>query len=95
MRSPFPRMDPYLEYPEVWPEVHSRFNLQDEIPIFPLALRSGDVEPSVNLKQILEGVYERAGYDLRIDYSQTTTPALSPADEAWVDKMLREMGALS
>ena len=24
MPSPFPGMDPYLENPEIWPEVHSR-----------------------------------------------------------------------
>lgn len=24
MRSPFPGMNPYLEHPELWPEVHSR-----------------------------------------------------------------------
>lgn len=27
MRSPFPGMDPYLEAPEVWPEVHSRLSV--------------------------------------------------------------------
>ena len=66
------------------------FNLQDEIPVFPLALRSGDAEPPVNLKQILEGVYESAGYDLRIDYSQSAQPALSETDEAWVDRILQK-----
>lgn len=71
------------------------FDLQDEIPIFPLTLRSGDVEPAVNLKQILAGVYERAGYDLRIDYSQAAQPALSQVDEAWVDQLLRELGVRS
>ncbi len=24
MPSPFPGMDPYLEHPELWPEVHNR-----------------------------------------------------------------------
>jgi hypothetical protein len=25
MPSPFPGMDPYLEHPDLWPEVHSRW----------------------------------------------------------------------
>jgi hypothetical protein len=24
MRSPFPGMDPYLEHPSLWPDVHNR-----------------------------------------------------------------------
>ena len=45
------------------------FNLQDVIPSFPLPLRKEDTEPLVDLQELLNGVYERAGYDLVIDYN--------------------------
>ncbi|HAG79703.1 MAG TPA: hypothetical protein DCL61_00735 [Cyanobacteria bacterium UBA12227] len=66
------------------------FNLQDAIPSFPLPLREGDVEPLVDLQGILKGVYDRAGYDLVIDYTQEPIPALSEADGAWANILLQE-----
>ncbi|WP_017717609.1 DUF4058 family protein [Kamptonema formosum] len=75
-----PRADLYL------------FNLPNEIPKFALPLRSEDVEPVVDLQALLHGVYERAGYDYTIDYSREPVPALSEADAAWADTILREKG---
>ncbi|HEY9646679.1 MAG TPA: DUF4058 family protein, partial [Chroococcidiopsis sp.] len=71
------------------------FGLHDPIPTFPLPLRSGDQEPLVNLKEILEGVYDRAGYDLRINYAESPQPALTSEHEAWVDALLKEAGLRS
>jgi Uma2 family endonuclease len=68
------------------------FNLPNEIPKFALPLRSGDVEPVVDLQALLNGVYDRAGYDYTIDYSRDPVPALSEADAAWADAILREKG---
>ncbi len=66
------------------------FNLQNAIPSFPLPLQEGDPEPLVDLQSLLNGLYDRAGYDLVIDYSQDPFPALSEADTAWADEVLRE-----
>jgi hypothetical protein len=66
------------------------FTLRDAIPSFPLPLKAGDVEPVVNLNDILNGVYERAGFDLRIDYGQPIQLALAEEDAAWVDERLHE-----
>ncbi|GAB4205872.1 MAG: DUF4058 family protein [Coleofasciculaceae cyanobacterium] len=68
------------------------FNLQHEIPKFPLPLRSEDIEPIVDLQALLEGVYDRAAYDLVIDYSKKPVPSLSEVDAAWADALLREKG---
>lgn len=65
------------------------FNLRDEIPSFPLPLQSGDREPLVELQNLLNGVYDRAGYDSRIDYTQEPVPKLKTEDAAWVDELLR------
>jgi len=71
------------------------FSLRDPIPKFPLPLKIEDAEPLVNLNEILNGVYERAGFDLRIDYTQPLQPPLTEEEMAWVDGLLREAGLRS
>jgi hypothetical protein len=66
------------------------FNIQDIIPAFSLPLRAGDSEPVIDLKALLNQVYEIYDYDLVIDYSQEPVPALAKADAAWADKLLRD-----
>lgn len=68
------------------------FNLPDAIPSFELPLRSKDLEPVVDLQELLNGVYERAGYDYFIDYGSEPVPPLSEADTAWMDVLLHEKG---
>ena len=68
------------------------FNVRDPIPAFQIPLQAGDKEPTIQLKEILEGVYERAGYDLRLDYLQAPQPSLSEEDTEWMDTLLKEAG---
>lgn len=65
------------------------FSLREAIPGFPLPLITEDAEPTVDLQAILNGVYDRAGYDVRIDYRQPPPPpALSEANQRWLDELL-------
>ncbi|MEG3940206.1 MULTISPECIES: DUF4058 family protein [unclassified Microcoleus] len=68
------------------------FNLPNPIPAFPLPLRPEDVEPVLDLQALINQVYDRAGYDFEIDYTAEPVPALSEADAAWADGLLRETG---
>ena len=68
------------------------FNVQDCIPVFALPLKVGDTEPLVELKPIMDGVYDRAGFDLRIDYTKSTQPPLLEEDAAWANALLRDKG---
>ncbi|MEG5140127.1 MULTISPECIES: DUF4058 family protein [unclassified Microcoleus] len=68
------------------------FNIPDPIPAFPLPLRPEDVEPVLDLQALINQVYDRAGYDFEIDYTAEPVPALSEADAAWADGLLRETG---
>jgi hypothetical protein len=68
------------------------FNVQNQIPLFPVPLQPGDAEPVVNLKDLLDLVYDRARYDVRIDYSTEPVPRLSDGDVAWADGLLKELG---
>jgi Protein of unknown function (DUF4058) len=66
------------------------FNLRDSFPIFPLPLREEDVEPIVNLPGLFADIYDRAGYDYRIDYDQEPVPSLSEEDRVWASELLLE-----
>jgi hypothetical protein len=59
------------------------FGIQATIPAFPLPLRHGEDEPIVDLNAVLHALYDRARFDLRLDYSQPPVPPLAEADAAW------------
>jgi Protein of unknown function (DUF4058) len=64
------------------------FNLPDAIPTFALPLLPGDAEPIVDLKALIETIYDQGSYDLRLNYGEIPAPALSPRDRAWVEGIL-------
>ncbi len=65
------------------------FMLTEPIPIFPLPLKLDDIEPLISLQPILSGVYERAGYQFRLDYNQPVpSPSLSIEQQQWLDQLL-------
>src|SRR5262249_11560179 len=57
--------------------------VRDPLPTIPIPLRPGDPEPTLPLNQLLRDLYERARYDLAIDYRQPSGPPLSDDDAAW------------
>lgn len=71
------------------------FNLDTPVPSFPLPLLPDDEELSVNLQALLNQVYDRAGYDLVIDYTSDPLPPLDDAARAWIDALLKETGVRS
>jgi hypothetical protein len=68
------------------------FNLPDAIPEFSLPLQSEDTEPMVDLQGLLNGVYDRAGYDFIVDYARDPIPPLGQSDAIWADAWLRDRG---
>lgn len=68
------------------------FSVQDPIPVFRLPLRRGDDEPEVDVGAVLRGLYDRAGYDLSLDYRADPVPPLSGASAAWAEAVLRQAG---
>lgn len=66
------------------------FNLRSPIPQFPLPLLPGDEEPIVNLGEILHALYDRARFDLRLDYNQPPVPPLVGEDEAWAHDLVEK-----
>jgi hypothetical protein len=64
------------------------FSVRDPLPVFELPLRGGDVGPKVDLRQAFDGIYDTAGYDLRIDYRSDPVPPLPPTDRAWAGELV-------
>ena len=64
------------------------FGVRDPIPSFPLPLLADDVEPLVPLGDVLHSLYDRARFDLRIDYSRPPVPALEDDDTRWVREIV-------
>jgi hypothetical protein len=66
------------------------FNLRQPIPVFPLPLLRQDESPMVDLGAILHALYDRARFDLRLDYARPPVPPLSDEDAAWAKELLFE-----
>lgn len=66
------------------------FGLSDRIPAFPLPLKQDEPEPIVDLQSLLHQVYDRAAYDLEIDYTQNSVPSLKGEDAIWADELLKQ-----
>jgi hypothetical protein len=81
-----------------WERPHARLyacSIRQALPEVPVPLRRGEQDERLPLGHLLTGIYARAHYDLRLDYRQPPEPALSPADAAWADALLRTPGRRS
>jgi hypothetical protein len=75
-------------------EVHLYgFSYRMEIPQIPVPLLPQEPEPSLELNVILHALYERASYDLTIDYRQPPAPRLRKADRAWAASIVAQISA--
>ncbi len=63
-------------------------NVRQPLPSFAMPLLPEDNEPMVELNRLLHELYDRAGFDLRIDYSQPAEPPLAVADAVWAAGLL-------
>jgi len=66
--------------------------LRQPLPVVRVPLRPGDREPELDLNRILRDVYDRAGYDARIDYRAAPDLPLDDDHAAWADALLRTAG---
>lgn len=65
------------------------FGVRDPIPPFPLPLLAGDEEPLVPLGDVLHSLYDRARFDLRLDYSRPPVPPLEGDDAQWATELVK------
>jgi Protein of unknown function (DUF4058) len=73
---------------DVWP-----MSLQEKLPSIPVPLLEPDPDATLDLQGVVASVYERGGYEDRIDYREAPPhPPLSEAEAEWVAERLREQG---
>ncbi len=66
--------------------------LSERLPIIPIPLKVGDPDARLDLQALPDQNYDRASYDLEIDYRAEPEPPLDPEMAAWADEMLRSKG---
>ena len=62
------------------------------LPVIPIPLKPGDPDARLDLQAVLDAAYDRAGYDLEIDYRSEPNPPLGGELAAWADQLLRSKG---
>lgn len=68
----------------VWPIL-----LNARLPVLPIPLLEPDPDVFLDLGAVVASVYERGGYDARIDYrAPLPSPALDEQDATWVTRLL-------
>ena len=65
------------------------FSVRKPIPPFPLPLLPGDITPTVDLNALLHSLYDRAHFDLQIDYTKPPAPPLNDEDSAWALEVIK------
>lgn len=71
----------------VWP-----IRLSQRLPRVDIPLRSEDPDASLDLQAVLDTVYDRASYDLSIDYTADPVPPLKREWADWAHRLLCEKG---
>lgn len=66
------------------------FNLREPIPAIPLPLAEGELEPTIDLQELLNSVYDCGSYDLVIDYKNEPIIPLAKGDRSWADELLKQ-----
>jgi hypothetical protein len=74
----------------VWP-----ISMRQPLPTIPIPLLAPDPPMPLDLGQALRTAYERARYDLRVDYRKLPVPPLSPVDAAWAATLVVAPGGSS
>ena len=88
-RNPLPVADYYaiVSRPRRRPKADVyAWTMQQTLPAIPVPLKGDDPDVMLNLQSVFETVYERARYDLTIDYRAP----LVDADQEWLSNLLQQ-----
>ncbi|MCP4167032.1 MAG: DUF4058 family protein [Chloroflexi bacterium] len=91
LRGDIPESDYRILVSRGWQRPHADlypFDVQHPIPEIPIPLQKMDEEPKLDLTRLLHDLYDRAVYNLRIDYTKPPTPPLADEAVLWTDRLL-------
>lgn len=63
--------------------------LRDPLPSVPVPLLPQDGDAQLSLAQVFADAYRRGHYSTRLRYDRPLSPPMSPADQAWVNEVLK------
>lgn len=66
--------------------------LAGRLPVIPIPVKPEDTDAPLDLQAVLDAAYDRAGYDLEIDYRKEPEPPLDAELAAWADQVLKTKG---
>jgi hypothetical protein len=70
---------------ELWP-----IGVQEKLPVIAIPLRTGAPDIPLDLGAVFTAIYDKAGYDLSLDYSQPPPPPIfDDATRSWIDTLLK------
>ena len=64
------------------------WSMRQPLPTIPIPLKKGDPDVSLDLQIAFSTVYERARYDLSLDYHQPLTSPLTDSDADWLRNLI-------
>jgi hypothetical protein len=70
-----------------WP-----IRLSQKLPVIRIPLRSEDPDVPLDLQSVLSTAYDRAGYDLELDYTKEPVPPLAEDWSIWSGQLLKGKG---
>lgn len=77
---------------EEWPRVGLwPLRLRDPLPVIPIPLRSPDPNAEIDMKSLLDRIYDAAGYEEYL-YTGQPDPPLSDEDATWAGQILAGAG---
>ncbi len=71
----------------VWPIL-----LTQRLPVISIPLRPEDEDVPLDLQEVLNTAYDRAAYDLAINYRREPVPPLNEAQQRWAHALLQSHG---
>lgn len=71
----------------VWP-----IRMPQQLPVISIPLKEGDADVELDLQAILITAYERAAYDLEVDYRSEPTPPIPAEYAEWAQGLLVSKG---
>lgn len=93
MRDPLPPGDYYVMVSRAphrpMADVYA-FGLRDRLPTIPIPLAEDDPDVPLELQAVFNTLYDRAGYDYRLDYTSPPDPPLCPKDAEWASVLLTQ-----
>jgi len=69
----------------VWP-----IPLSERLPLIPIPLKKGDKDADLDLQEVLNVAYDRAGYDIIMDYTKDPVPPLPEKYCDWARELLNK-----